>query len=69
MDKFIKYINNTKFTKLFYLLSHNNKKNQNYYIIQFSNQKIAINNLTKNEFYSELIQESVDHHSSGYTKK
>ncbi len=43
--KFIKYINNTNNNEIFYLLSWYNKKDNKYYIIQFSYLKIIINNI------------------------
>ena len=51
--KFIKYINNTNKNAIYYLLSWYNKKNNKYYIIQFSYKKILINNLLEGELYSE----------------
>ena len=64
--QFIKYINNTNKNKIFYLLSWYNKKNNKYYIIQFSNLKIMINNLLEDELYSELIQQPENDHFSGF---
>ena len=64
--KFIKYINNTINNHIFYLLSWYNKKNNKYYIIQFSFQKIIINNLIEDELYSELKQEPEKSHLSGF---
>ena len=64
--KFIKYINNTNNIEINYLLSWYNKKNNKYYIIQFSNLKIIINNLIKDELYSELKQEPEGRHFSGF---
>jgi len=63
---FIKYINNTNNNAIYYLLSWYNKNNNKYYIIQFSNLKIVINNLLENELYSELKQEPEDNHLSGF---
>ena len=63
---FIKYINNTNNNQIFYLLSWYNKKNNKYYIIQFSYSKIIINNLIEDELYSELKQEPEDNHFSGF---
>ena len=64
--KFIKYINNTNNNSIFYLLSWYNKKNNKYYIIQFSFEKIIINNLIEDELYSELKQEPESDHLSGF---
>ena len=64
--KFIKYINNTNDNGIYYLLSWYNKKNDQYYIIQFSFEKIIINNLIKDELYSELKQEPESDHLSGF---
>ena len=64
--KFIKYINNSNNNYIYYLLSWHNKKNYNYYIIQFSYQKIIINNLLKDELYSELKQKQNNGHYSGF---
>ena len=63
--QFIKYINNNK-NSIFYLLSWYNKKNNKYYIIQFSNCKIMINNLLEDELYSELIHKPENDHYSGF---
>ena len=63
---FIKYINNTNINKIYYLLSWYNKRNNKYYIIQFSNKKIIINNLLEDELYSELINEPEENHFSGF---
>ena len=43
--KLIKYINNSNNYNIFYLLSWENKNNKKYYIIEFANNKIVINNL------------------------
>ena len=53
----IKYINNSNSEYIYYLLSWYNKKNNKYYIIQFSYKKIIINNLIEDELYSELKHE------------
>ena len=65
-EKFIKYIGDTNDKAIYYLLSWYNKKNNKYYIIQFSFKKILINNIIENEIYSELIQEPEDNHFSGF---
>ena len=64
--QFIKYIVDTNDKAIYYLLSWYNKKNNKYYIIQFSFKKILINNIIENEIYSELIQEPEDNHFSGF---
>ena len=64
--EFMKYINNTNKNAIYYLLSWYNKKNNKYYIIQFSNLKIIINNLLEDELYSELKQEPENNHFSGF---
>ena len=63
--KFIKYINNTSDIHIYYLLSLYNKNNNQYYIIQFSKNKILINNLISDELYSELINIPEGYHYSG----
>ena len=64
--EFIKYINNINNNAIYYLLSWYNKKNNKYYIIQFSFEKIIINNLLEDELYSELKQEPETDHLSGF---
>ena len=64
--EFIKYINNKNNISIYYLLSLYNKKNNKYYIIQFSYEKIIINNLLEDELYSELKQEPESSHLSGF---
>ena len=64
--EYIKYINNTNINSIYYLLSWYNKKNNKYYIIQFSYNKIIINNIIEDELYSELKQEFEDFHLSGF---
>jgi len=64
---FIKYINNTNINNIYYLLSWYNKKNNKYYIIQLAYKKIIIiNNLLKDELYSELIHQPESGHLSGF---
>ncbi len=64
--EFIKCINNTNNSRIYYLLSWYNKKNNKYYIIQFSFEKIIISNLLEDELYSELKQEPEQNHLSGF---
>ena len=64
--KFIKYISNSNKYAIFYLLLWHNKKNNKYYIVQFANKNIIINNLLEDELYSDLISESESLHHSGF---
>ena len=64
--QFIKYINNTNNISIYYLLSWYNKKNNKYYIIQFSYKKLIINNLFEEELYSEFTSEPECDHLSGF---
>ena len=66
--KFIKYINNSNNYIIYYLLSWYNIKDNKYYIIEFANNKIVINNLLEDKLYSELIQQPEDDHYSGFIK-
>ena len=66
--KLIKYINNSNNYRIYYLLSWYNIKENKYYIIEFANNKIVINNLLENKLYSELIQEPESNHFSGFIK-
>ena len=50
---FIKYIKYSNFNAVYYLLSWHNKKNNRYYIIQFSYMKIIINDLYEDEIFYE----------------
>ena len=64
--EFINYINNTNSNSVYYLLSWLNKKNNKYYIIEFSYMKIFINNLLEDELYAELTQDQKISHYSGF---
>ena len=64
--EFVNYIDNTNNNSVYYLLSWFNKKNNKYYIIQFSYMKIFINNLLEDELYAELTQEQKLSHYSGF---
>ena len=64
--EFINYINNSNNNSIYYMLSWFNKKNNKYYIIQFSYMKIFINNLLEDELYAELTQEQKLSHYSGF---
>ena len=64
--KFIKFISNSNKYAIFYLLLWHNKKNNKYYIVQFANKNIIINNLLEDELYSNLIAESESQHHSGF---
>ena len=46
-----------------------NKNNSQYYIIQFGNESIVINNLLRNELYSKFIQKLEGLHYSGFIYK
>ena len=64
--EFLNYINNTNNTSVYYLLPWFNKKDNKFYIIQFSYMKILINNFLENELYAELTQEQKLSHYSGF---
>jgi hypothetical protein len=64
--EFMNYFSNTNNNSIYYLLSWFNKKNNKYYIIQFSHMKIFINNLLEDELYAELTQEQKLSHYSGF---
>ena len=64
--EFVNYISNTNNSSVYYLLSWYNKKNNKYYIIEFSYMKIFINSLLENEMYAELTQEQKLSHYSGF---
>ena len=64
--KFVRYINNSNSEKIYYLISWNNKKNNNYYIIQCAYKKIIIDNLVRDELYSELIDKYEYYHYSAF---
>ena len=55
--------------KIIYLLSWYNKKNSQYYIIQFGNESIVINSLFRDELYSKFIQKPEGLHYSGFIYK
>ena len=65
-NSLIKYINKTNNIPVYYLLPWNNKNDNKLYIIQFSYEKIVINNLLEDELYSELIYEPETDHFSGF---
>ena len=64
--EFIKSIKNSNNNNILYLLPWYNKENNNFYIIQFADKKIVINNLLEDELYSELINEPEDSHYNGF---
>ena len=64
--EFVNYISNSNNSSVYYLLSWYNKKNNKYYIIEFSYMKIFINSLLENEMYAELTQEQKLSHYSGF---
>ena len=63
--EFIRYINNSNKNNIFYLLVWYNKIDKKFYIIQFAEKKIIINNLFEDGLYCELINEPEDSHYSG----
>ena len=63
--RYLNYLINSNYNPIYYLLSWYNKKNNKYYIIQFSYMKILINELSNKEYY-ELIQEPETDHFSGF---
>ena len=63
---YIKSIKNSNNYYICYLLSWYNKKNNNYYLIEFAYKKIVINNILKNDLYCELIKEPEIFHNSGF---
>ena len=65
-NSLIKYINKSNNIPVYYLLPWNNKNDNKLYIIQFSYEKIVINNLLEDELYSELIYEPESNHFSGF---
>ena len=65
-NSLIKYINKTNNIPVYYLLPWNNKNDNKLYIIQFSYEKIVINNLLEDELYSELTYEPETDHFSGF---
>ena len=62
----VRYIHNSNNYKVWYLLYWYNKNENKYYIIEFANKKIIINDLLENEVYCELIQEPEHNHYSGF---
>ena len=67
--KLIKCIDESNKIKILYLLSWYNRNNSQYYIIQFGNESIVINNLLRNELYSKFIQKPEGLHYSGFIYK
>ena len=65
----IKCIDKSNKIKILYLLSWYNKKKNQYYIIQFGNESIVINNLLRDELYSIFIQKQEGLHYSGFIYK
>ena len=51
---YVRYINGSNKIYVSYLLSWHNKKNDKYYILQFSYNNIIINNLLEDEIYAEI---------------
>lgn len=64
--KFIKYIQYSNYNAIYYLISWYNKRNNRYYIIQFSYLKVIINDLNEENIFYELTQEPETDHFSGF---
>ena len=62
----IRCIDESNKIKILYLLSWYNKKDSKYYIIQFGNESIVINNLFGYEIYSRFIQKPESLHYNGF---
>ena len=62
-----KYIKNlgSESKRVYYLLLWNNKNNNKYYIIQFADSVIEIDNLFEKEIYAKLKSENESRHYSG----
>ena len=63
---YIKYISNSNYFFISYLLSWYNKKKDKYYLVELAYQKIIINNLLENELYCKLKYEPESFHNSGF---
>ena len=63
--KFIKDIKNSNNNMIYYLLSWKNQKDNNYYIIQLAFNIIIIQNLLKDEVYSNLRKKNYDKYQCG----
>lgn len=63
--KLIRDIKNAKDDIIYYLLLWKNKKDNNYYIIQLAYTKIIIQNLLKDEVYSNLRKKNYDKYQCG----
>ena len=63
---FIRNINEGNNKSVYYLLEWQNKKDNNYYIIQFLYDKILIKNLLKDKLYAQLGKEQVKGFCSGF---
>ena len=66
VSKPFRYISETYNTRIFYLLSWHNSRNNNDYIIQFASEKIMINNLLEEELYAEFTYQPESDHFSGF---
>ena len=64
--KYIKYIEESQNYSIWYLLSWHNKRNNQYYIIQFSDGQIILNDLMKYEYIFNLKKFTVGNHYSGF---
>ena len=63
--KYIRYIKNSNYYHIKYLLPWLNRNNNKYYIVQFASNAIVINDLLEDELYSELINDDEGSHFSG----
>ena len=66
--EYIFYIKESNYDNIYYLLLWYNKQTKKNYLIQFSYNKILINNLEpkNNELYAKLIHEPENEHYSGF---
>ena len=68
--KFIKYLGNTNNISIYFLLSWFNIKNNKYYVIQFSFNKIIVNDPLEDEFYyTQFTTETKENYLSGFIYK
>jgi WD40 repeat protein len=65
--QFIKYIKDSNYYEVIYLLSWINKNNKKYYIIQVANFYILINDLFEDELYAKLSNDTKnDFHDNAF---
>ena len=65
---FIRNIKDTNKEQIYYLLPWFKKKNNKYYIVQFAENKIIIDNLIEDEKYIEFVNQEGSSHYSGFIK-